>query len=133
MLVRIDIKLKIIRTVLLLMAVFLFSLGLDHIFFPQQGHELINQPYFEAGHPWMVMASKGLGVYFLIMGLAALLAISNPVKDKWLVLIVVLSSALNDLIRASAVGYSGILPVILISMVLWLLIVIFFPYEIPEK
>jgi len=127
--IQIETKLKIIRWTLAVMTVFLFVIGISHIFFPAESHKIIGQTAFDASHTWMLLAARVLGVYFLVIGITALIAILNPLQHKWLVFIVVLSSDLTDLLRASAINCPRLWLIMVISMILWLLIVIFYPYK----
>ncbi|MCK4554930.1 hypothetical protein KAU19_08335, partial [Candidatus Parcubacteria bacterium] len=84
---------------------------------------------FDPTHPYMGLAARELGILFSVFGIAALIAAIDPLRHKWLVFIVVLSSVLSDLNRASAVGCERLWMVTAISTILWLLIVIFYPYK----
>jgi hypothetical protein len=134
MIILIKTKIKIVRGILIIIGIFLLIIGLGHIFFPEQGHQLIGQTAFDASNPWMLLASRGLGVHFLVMGLAAFIAAFDPLKHAALVFIVVSSSALIDLVRATGLAFCPKLWfIMLISIILWLLIVIFYPYKIEPK
>ncbi len=131
---KIETKIHLVQRALAVMAVFLLALGLGHIFFPEQGHQLIGQRAFDARNPWMLLAARGLGVHFLVMGIVAFIAAFDPIKRAALVFIVVLSGALIDLVRASGIAFCPKLwIIIMISITLWLIIVIFYPYKTEPR
>ena len=123
-------KIKIVQVGLVGLAMFLLTIGLGHIFFPELSHEIVGQKAFDPEHPFMAAAAREMGILFSVLGIASLIAAFNPLKHKWLVFVVVLSSALSDLNRASAASaVERLWIVMVISIVLWLLIVIFYPYR----
>ena len=127
-------RVKVIRPILIAMGIYLLIIGLGHIFFPDATHEAVGGgEIFDPNHPWMKIASREMGVLFFVIGVAACIAAIEPLKRKWLVFIVVLASILSDVIRGIGVfsgeACPGLWWVIIISIVLWLPIVIFYPYK----
>ena len=122
-------KVKIVQLGLVAMGLFLLIIGLGHIFFPELAHQIVGQRAFDSSNPFMSLAAREIGILFSVFGIASLIAALNPLKYKWLVFIVVLSSVLSDLNRASAVSCERLWIVMVISIILWLLIVIFYPYR----
>ena len=124
-------KLKITKTILFILGIYLIGLGLGHLFFPEQGHQLIKQEIFDSSNPWMAIAVAEMGIMFFVFGIAALIAAKNPIKEKNLVFVVILSSALTDLIRVWAILFKkscpGLWIFIIASVFLWMAIVIFYP------
>ena len=123
-----ETKIKIVRFGLVAMGLFLLIIGLGHIFFPELTHRIVGQRAFDPSHPFMSLAAREMGILFFVFGVASLIAALNPLEYKWLVFIVVLSSALSDINRASATTCERLWIVMVISIILWLLIVIFYPY-----
>ena len=124
-------KLEITKTILFILGIYLISLGLGHLFFPEQGHQLIKQEIFDSNNPWMAIAAAEMGIMFFVFGIAALIAAKNPIKEKNLVFVVVLSSILTDLIRVWAILFKkscyGLWIFIAVSVLLWLTLIIFYP------
>ena len=124
-------KLEITKTILFILGIYLISLGLGHLFFPEQGHQLIKQEIFDSNNPWMAIAAAEMGIMFFVFGIAALIAAKNPIKEKNLVFVVVLSSILTDLIRVWAILFKqscyGLWIFIAVSVLLWLALIIFYP------
>ena len=67
------------------MGIFLISFGLGHIFFPEEGHQLIKQEIFDPDDPWMAIAVVEMGVMFFVFGLISFVAAKDPIKNKYLV------------------------------------------------
>ena len=130
-------KLEITKTILFILGIYLIGLGLGHLFFPEQGHQLIKQEIFDSSNPWMAIAAAEMGVMFFVFGIAALIAAKNPIKEKNLVFVVVLSSILTDLIRVWAIFFKKSCPGLWIffiaSVFLWITIIIFYPYKKKNK
>ncbi len=127
-------RVKIVRSVLVATGIFLLANGLGHIFFPVKIHEIVGGGgIFDINNPWMALAAREMGVLFSTFGVAALIAAINPLKHKWLVFIVVLSGVLSDVVRGLAVLSGTACPklwiVVVGSIILWLLIVVFYPYK----
>ena len=127
-------RVKIVRSVLIATGIFLLVNGLGHIFFPVKIHEIVGGgAIFDINNPWMALAAREMGVLFSVIGIAACIAAINPLKHKWLVFIVVLASVLSDVVRGLAVLSGTACPklwiVVVVSIILWLLIVIFYPYR----
>ena len=130
-------KLEITKTILFILGIYLISLGLGHLFFPEQGHQLIKQEIFDSNNPWMAIAAAEMGIMFFVFGIAALIAAKNPIKEKNLVFVVVLSSILTDLIRVWAILFKQSCPGLWIffiaSVLLWTAIIIFYPRNKNKK
>jgi uncharacterized membrane protein len=124
-------KIKITKTILFILGIYLIGLGLGHLFFPEQGHQLIKQEIFDSNNPWMAIAVAEMGIMFFVFGIAALIAARNPIKEKNLVFVVVLSNILTDLIRVWAIFFKkscpGLWIFFIVSVLLWLAIIIFYP------
>ena len=131
---KIETKIYLVQRALAAMGVFLLVIGLGHIFFPEQGHQLIGQTAFDAHNPWMLLAARGLGIFFSVMGLAAFIAAFDPLKHKYIVFLVVFAGVLTDLVRATGVAFCPKLwMIITISIILWFLVLIFYPYKILKN
>jgi len=131
-------RVKIVRSLLIATGIFLLVNGLGHIFFPVRIHEIVGGGgIFDINHPWMALAAREMGVLFSVFGVAALIAAINPLRHKWLVFIVVLSGVLSDVVRGLAVLSGTACPklwiVVVVSIILWLLIVVFYPYKETGK
>jgi hypothetical protein len=127
-------KVKIVRSVLIATGIFLLVNGLGHIFFSVKIHEIVGGgAIFDINNPWIALAAREMGVLFSVIGIAACIAAINPLKHKWLVFMVVLASLLSDVVRGLAVLSGTACPklwiVVVVSIILWLLIVVFYPYK----
>jgi len=127
-------RVRIVRCGLIATGIFLLANGLGHIFFPVETHEIVGGgAIFDIKNPWMALAAREMGVLFLVIGIAACIAAANPLKHKWLVFIVVLAGVLSDVVRGFAVLSGTACPklwiVVVVSVILWLLIVVFYPFR----
>ncbi len=130
-------KIKITKSALLILGIYLIGLGLGHIFFSEEGHRLIGQEIFDPANPWMMIAAVEMGVVFSVFGLMSFVAAKDPIKNKSLVFFVILSSILTDLVRTWAILFKESCPAlwifIAVSVLLWMVIVIFYPYNSTLK
>jgi hypothetical protein len=126
-------KLKITKIILYFLGFYLIGVGIGHLFFPKQGHQLIKQEIFDPSNPWMAIAAAEMGIMFLVFGIASLIAAGNPIKEKNLVFIVALSGVLTDCVRLWALFFKDSSPGLwfftIPSIFLWLAVIIFYPYR----